>query len=280
VSRIGEEGVRMATEMAELEALLMERSLTDDELLRATDAAPDYRILPDATVVKIGGQSVIDRGRAAVYPLVDEILAARKDHQLLIGTGAGTRARHLYSIAADLGLPTGVLTQLGGAVAGQNAAMLGHLMAQHGISMVEGAGLSTVPLYLAEVRAVIFGGMPPYQMWMRVPAEGLIPPYRTDAGCYLLAETFGCKAMIFVKDEDGLYTANPKTHPDAEFIPRITVDELKARNLHDAVVEFPVFDLMKSARHVRSIQVINGLVPGNLTRALNGEHVGTIISAG
>jgi molybdenum storage protein len=270
----------MATEMAELEALLMERSLTDDELLRATDAAPDYRILPDATVVKIGGQSVIDRGRAAVYPLVDEILAARKDHQLLIGTGAGTRARHLYSIAADLGLPTGVLTQLGGAVAGQNAAMLGHLMAQHGISMVEGAGLSTVPLYLAEVRAVIFGGMPPYQMWMRVPAEGLIPPYRTDAGCYLLAETFGCKAMIFVKDEDGLYTANPKTHPDAEFIPRITVDELKARNLHDAVVEFPVFDLMKSARHVRSIQVINGLVPGNLTRALNGEHVGTIISAG
>ena len=268
----------MANETAELEALLMQRSLTDEELSRATDAAPSYRILPDATVVKIGGQSVIDRGRAAVYPLVEEIIAARSDHQLLIGTGAGTRARHLYSIAADLGLPTGVLTQIGSAVAGQNAAMLGHLMAKHGISTVEGAGLSAVPLYLSEVRAVIFGGMPPFQMWMRVPAEGLIPPYRTDAGCYLLAETFGCKAMIYVKDEDGLYTANPKTHSDAEFIPRITVDELQARNLHDAVIEFPVFDLMKSAKHVRSIQVINGLTPGNLTRALAGEHVGTIIS--
>ena len=119
----------MPNEMAELEALLMERSLTDEELLRATESAPDYRILPDATVVKVGGQSVIDRGRAAVYPLVEELLAARKDHQLLIGTGAGTRARHLYSIAADLGLPTGVLTEIGSAVAGQNAAMLGHLMA-------------------------------------------------------------------------------------------------------------------------------------------------------
>src|SRR6266545_4432591 len=264
----------MPTEMAELETLLMERSLTDEELLRATESAPDYRILPDATVVKIGGQSIIDRGRAAVYPLVEEILEARKDHQLLIGTGAGTRARHLYSIAADLGLPTGVLTEIGAAVAGQNAAMLGHLMARHGISAVEGAGLSAVPLYLSEVRAVVFGGMPPYQMWMRVPAEGLIPPYRTDAGCYLLAETFGCKAMIYVKDEDGLYTGNPKTKPDVEFIPRITVDEMKAMNLHDAVIEFPVLDLLKAARHVRSVQIINGLTPGNLTRALAGEHVG------
>ena len=51
-------------------------------------------------MIKIGGQSVIDRGRAAVYPLVDEIVAVRETHKLLIGTGAGTRARHLYSIAA------------------------------------------------------------------------------------------------------------------------------------------------------------------------------------
>jgi len=109
----------------------------------------------------IGGQSVIDRGRAAVYPLVDEIVAARKLHKLLIGTGAGTRARHLYSIAAGLRLPAGVLSQLGASVADQNASMLGQLLAQHGISAVSGAGLSAVPLYLAEVNAVIFSGMPP-----------------------------------------------------------------------------------------------------------------------
>jgi len=79
----------------ELEALLMQRSLTDPQRLAAAEAAADDRILPDATVLKIGGQSVIDRGRAAVYPLVDEIVAARKAQPLLIGTGAGTRARHL-----------------------------------------------------------------------------------------------------------------------------------------------------------------------------------------
>jgi molybdenum storage protein len=269
----------MATTTAELETLLMQRSLSDPELLAAADAAADFRILPDATVLKIGGQSVIDRGRAAVFPLVDEIVAARKAHKMLIGTGAGTRARHLYSIAAGLNLPAGVLSQLGASVADQNAAMLGQLLAKYGVSAVDGAGLSAVPLFLAEVHAVVFSGMPPYGLWMRPAPEGVIPPYRTDAGCFLVAEQFGCKAMIYVKDENGLYTANPKTSKNATFIPKISVDEMKAKGLHDSILEFPVLDLLKSARHVRQVQVVNGLVPGNLTRALAGEHVGTIITA-
>jgi molybdenum storage protein len=269
----------MTNTTTDLETLLMQRSLTDAQLLAAAEAAADFRILPEATVIKIGGQSIIDRGRAAVYPLVDEIVAVRKNHKLLIGTGAGTRARHLYSIAAGLNLPAGVLSQLGASVADQNAAMLGQLLAKYGISAVDGAGLSAVPLYLAEVNAVVFSGMPPYSLWIRPAAEGVIPPYRTDAGCFLVAEQFGCKAMIYVKDEDGLYTANPKTSKGATLIPKISVDEMKAKGLQDSILEFPVLDLLKSSRHVRQVQIVNGLVPGNLTRALAGQHVGTIITA-
>jgi molybdenum storage protein len=269
----------MTNTTTDLEALLMQRSLTDVQLLAAAEKAAGFRILPDATVIKIGGQSIIDRGRAAVYPLVDEIVAVRKKHKLLIGTGAGTRARHLYSIAAGLNLPAGVLSQLGASVADQNAAMLGQLLAKYGISAVDGAGLSAVPLYLAEVNAVVFSGMPPYSLWIRPAAEGVIPPYRTDAGCFLVAEQFGCKAMIYVKDEDGLYSANPKTSKGATLIPKISVDEMKAKGLQDSILEFPLLDLLKAARHVRQVQVVNGLVPGNLTRALAGEHVGTIITA-
>jgi molybdenum storage protein len=172
-----------------------------------------------------------------------------------------------------------VLSQLGASVADQNAAMLGQLLAKHGISAVSSAGLSAVPLFLAEVNAVIFSGMPPYSLWMRPAAEGVIPPYRTDAGCFLVAEQFGCKAMIYVKDENGLYTANPKTSKGATFIPKISVAEMKAKGLQDSILEFPVLDLLASARYVREVQVVNGLVPGNLTRALAGEHVGTIITA-
>ena len=261
-----------------LQSLLMSRSLTDLELMQASAASDDYAILPDASVVKIGGQSVMDRGRAAVYPIVEELVAAKRDHKILIGTGAGTRARHLYALAADLGLPTGVLTDIGSAVAGQNAQILGYLLARHGVPVVGGSGFGAIPLYLAECGAAIFPGMPPYDMWQHVPAEGVIPPYRTDAGCWLVAEVYGCRNMIYVKDEDGLFTANPKTDPDATLIESITVDELIALDLPDLVVERPLLELMRNARHATSIQIVNGLKPGLMTRALAGEHVGTVIT--
>ncbi|HWD08257.1 MAG TPA: uridine kinase [Actinomycetota bacterium] len=265
--------------LSALHAELMARSLTDAELMAASGTASDYRILPDVSVLKIGGQSVIDRGRAAVYPIVEELVEAAKTHRMMIGTGAGTRARHLYAVAAELGLPTGVLTGLGTAVAGQNAQMLAYLMAQHGICLVDPGESGGLPAFLHDRRAVIFGGMPPYDMWQPVPAEGVIPPYRTDAGCFLIAETYGCRQMIFVKDEDGLFTANPKRDPSASFIPEITVDELLERNLVDLVIERPLLPMLRNARHVTSIQVINGLKPGLISKALAGEHVGTIISA-
>ncbi|MGH2717452.1 MAG: uridine kinase [Actinomycetota bacterium] len=265
--------------LSALHTELMARSLTDAELQAASGSASDYRILPDVSVLKIGGQSVIDRGRSAVYPIVEELVEATKTHRMMIGTGAGTRARHLYAVAAELGLPTGVLTGLGTGVAGQNAQMLEYLMAKHGICLVDPGDSGGLPAFLADRRAVIFGGMPPYDMWQPVPPEGVIPPYRTDAGCYLVAEAYGCKQMIYVKDEDGLYTANPKRDSSAKFIPEITVDELLERNLADLVVERPLLSILRNAKHVRSVQVINGLKRGLIGRALAGEHVGTIISA-
>jgi len=55
------------------------------------------------------------------------------------------------------------------------------------------------------------------------------------------------------------------------------VHDLLARDLEDLIVERAVLEFMARARHVREIQFINGLKPGQLTAALNGEPVGTII---
>lgn len=266
--------------MTDLVALLDDRPLHDPTLAEASHHTPDHAILPDVSVLKIGGQSLMDRGRAAVFPVVDELVEAKRTHKLLIGTGGGTRARHVYALGASLGMPTGVLSQVGSAVAGQNAQMLGYLMARHGVPVVGPAAFGVLALHLAGSGAAIFPGMPPYDLWQRVPERGSIPPYRTDAGCWLVAETYGCQRMIFVKDEDGLYSANPKTDRSATLIPRATVDELIELDLPDLVVERPLLGLMRHARHVREIQVVNGLRPGNVRRALDGEHVGTIITAG
>ena len=265
------------TLLTELGRRLVAGSLSDAAIQRATEATPNHAILPWVNVVKIGGQSIMDRGRSAVGPVVDEIVANLKRHKMILGTGAGTRARHVYSLAIDLGLPVGVLTVLGTAVAWQNAQMLQYLLAQHGVAFLEPEGFASLPHYLMERGAVICQGMPPYKLWEANPVTGRIPPQRTDTGCFLIAEVFGARKMIYVKDEDGLYTADPKKDRKASHIPRISVDELIARDLDDLVVERAVLDLMRNARHIKEIQFVNGLKPGQHTATLDGEPVGTVI---
>jgi molybdenum storage protein len=211
--------------------------------------------------------------------MIEEIVQNLERHKMIIGTGAGTRARHAYSVGLDLGMPTGVLSVLGTFVSMQNARMLHCLLAKYGVPFIEPAQFPQLPLYLYERRAVVFFGMPPYTFWQQNPAIGRIPPHRTDTGAYLVSEVFGARSMIYVKDEDGLYTADPKKDPKAKFIQKISVSELAQLDLEDVVVERAVLELLNNAEHRRSIQVINGLKPGTLTRALDGEAVGTIITA-
>ena len=253
------------------------RSLAARGLLDGTDYESAIRVLPDVNVIKIGGQSIMDRGRAAVFPLVEEIAQAAKMHQILIGAGGGTRARHAYSLALDLDLPTGVLAAIGVSTSRQNARILQMLLARHGGVYLNPEDFEKLPLYFRVGCIPIMVGMPPYEYWEKPSKSGRIPANRTDSGVYLTGEFLGARSVIYVKDEEGMYTEDPKKNPRAKFIPRISVQELLNMDLNDLVVERVVLENMLRAVHVREIQVINGLVPGNLTRALGGEQVGTVI---
>jgi molybdenum storage protein len=245
--------------------------------LHEVDDNPVVSILPDANVVKIGAQSLIDRGRSAIYPLVEELGAAAKHHKLIIGVGAGTRARHVYDLGADLGLPTGLLAILGAGISEQNALMISTLMGKYNAIRIPKEQFDELPMYLQSGSPVVITGMPSYHWWEPPPRIGRLPEHRTDSGVYLVSEVFGCQSMIFIKDEDGLYTDDPKKNPKAEFIPEISAQELIARDLDDLVVERRVIEMMLTARFTKKIQIVNGLKPGIVTRALQGEHVGTVI---
>jgi molybdenum storage protein len=245
--------------------------------LSEADDNPVVSILPDANVVKIGAQSLIDRGRSAVYPLVEELGAAAKHHKLIIGVGAGTRARHVYDLGSDLGLPTGLLAILGAGISEQNALMISTLMGKYNAIRIPKEQFDELPMYLSSGSPVVITGMPSYHWWEPPPRIGRLPEHRTDSGVYLVSEVFGCRSMIFIKDEDGLYTDDPKKNPKAEFIPEISAQELIARDLDDLVVERRVIEMMLTARFAKKIQIVNGLKPGIVTRALQGEHVGTVI---
>jgi molybdenum storage protein len=83
--------------------------------------------------------------------------------------------------------------------------------------------------------------------------------------------------MMCVKDENGLFDSDPKKNPSVEHIPRIGLSELLAGDLNDLVVERAVLELMARARRIREIRFVNGLKRGQVTAALEGEPVGTII---
>ena len=269
--------LRDETGRLHIETALMAESLMDKALLESTGAEAVFRPLPELNVIKLGGQSIIDRGSRVVLPLLDEIVAARADRQLLVMTGGGTRSRHVYAIALDLGMPTGVLAKLGASISEQNALMLSILLAPYGGIKIGHDDVVKLPAYMALGSIPVMHAMPPYGLWEEPALRGRIPPHRTDSGVFLTAEVVGARRCILVKDERGLFTADPKKDPAADFIPEIEVNDLLALDLADLAVERAMLHALARARSVREVFIVNGREPGNLTRALAGENPGTRI---
>jgi molybdenum storage protein len=258
---------------------LMRESLQDRDVLSRTDSERDLQIFPDVTLVSIGGQSIFDRGKAAILPLVEELIAIKRDRalKLVLGVGGGTRVRHTISIALDLGLPVGGVAQLVGAMEELNALLLNTLLAPHGSMPMQRDHFWDLPLYFDAGITPIAISVPPYHFWEPPPEEGHLPMHGSDFGMFQLADVLAMKQLIFVKDEDGLYDKDPKRHGDATLISRITLEELMTRLPTENILDLELFHAWTSAKNLRRVQIVNGLVPGMLTRAVRGEDVGTVI---
>jgi molybdenum storage protein len=263
---------------------LMGESLVSKDLLKRTESEEYFRMQPDINVLKIGGQSIIDRGAKAVLPILDVLVEAKDKHKILLMTGGGTRARHVYNIGIDLGMPTGVLSKLGDKVSWQNAEMLTVLLAKHGgVKIGHGDNLEQLTMFCRLGYLPITYGIPPYG-YFEHPAEiGSIPPHRTDCGAFLLAENIGARSLIFLKDEKGLYDRDPKKVKKSEkkslkFFDKISAKALLKLNLDDLIIERPILTFLQRSKCLEKLQIIDALNhPEHILSALEGEHVGTII---
>lgn len=261
---------------------LMRQTLLDRELVRPIDR-PVIRLMPWLNVVTLGGRSIIDRGLDTIGPVVDELRAALAEHRMLILTGPGIRARHILSVGLDLGLPTGVLAGLASVEAEQNGHLIAALLANEGVSYLQHTTIAhQLAVHLAASRAAVSNGYPPYGLYEFPPEVGKIPPHQTDTGAFLLADAYGAAKTIYVKDVDGVFTSDPATADGnrPELIPRIETAELLARDLDTLPIDPLLLTLMQRAKNVTEIQIVNGRTPGSITKALQGEHVGTIIHTG
>jgi molybdenum storage protein len=259
---------------------LARQTLLDGDLTRPVAGGRPIRLLPWLQVVKIGGRSIMDRGHEAILPLVAELRALLPEHRLLILTGPGVRARHVYSVGLDLGLPVGSLAPLAASEAGQNGHMLAYLLAPEGVSYVEHPTIaSQLAIHLSAAPAVVGSAFPPYHHH-EFPTSR-IPLHRADTGAFLLADALGAAGLTIVEDVDGVYTADPNgtDGKKAKLIQETSASDLAK---HQGTLPFDpaLLEVMANARHIEGVQVVNGLVPGRLTAALRGQHVGSIIHTG
>ena len=106
-------------------------------------------------------------------------------------------------------------------------------------------------------------------------AGGIGNPYfSTDTGAVLRAIEMGSEVVIKATKVRGVYTADPVTDSNAEFIPAITFQEVVAREL--AVMDTPAVALCK--QNSLPIIVLNLEQQGAVARAILGEPVGTLVS--
>jgi molybdenum storage protein len=135
-----------------------------------------------------------------------------------------------------------------------------------------------LPLYLDSGMLPIVISVPPYHLWEPPPEEGHLPAHGSDFGIFQQADVLGMKSVIYVKDEDGLYDKDPKTHDDAVRYGEVELAELLARPPATSIIDREVFKAWRNSRNIRRVQIINGLVDGQLSAALAGENVGTVIT--
>ncbi|MDD1717434.1 MAG: uridylate kinase [Methanoregulaceae archaeon] len=264
----------------ELKNKLQGESLVRKGLLQSYAGRSQIRLLPELSVVKVGGHGIIDYGKSVVMPLVREIGELSQTHQLLAVTGGGVRVRHMLDVGLDLGMPTGVLAELTSKVSEQNAIMLSILLSPWHAVRIHTGDLLELPTLFFMGALPVMHGTPPYGLYEYPPEVGSIPPHRTDTGAFLAAEVLGARNCILVKNVDGLFTENPFRNRDAELIPEITAGELLAMNMEDMVLEPKVVELLQYTHNIKEVKIVNGHKPRTIREAIMGENPGTVIKAG
>lgn len=101
------------------------------------------------------------------------------------------------------------------------------------------------------------------------------PYFTTDTAASLRAMEVGAELMIKATNVDGVYSADPKTNPDAEFYPRLSYMEVLTRELK--VIDSTAVSLLKD--NEIPVRVVGLSESGSLLRVIMGEEIGTLITS-
>ena len=235
-------------------------------------AAPAYkRILLKLSGEALMGEDAYGINRSTIDRIVAEIAAvAAMGLEIAVVIGGGNIFRGVAPAAAGMDRATadymGMLATVMNALALQDAMRRGGLNArvQSALNVeqvVEPYIRGKAMRYLEEGKIVIF-------------AAGTGNPFfTTDTAAALRGTEMGCDIVLKATKVDGVYSADPKTNPQAKRYARVSFDEAINQNLK--VMDATALTLCRDQK--LPINVFSIFKPGALKRVVLGEDEGTLV---
>ena len=232
----------------------------------------------DRVLLKLSGEALAgDQGYGidprVVDDLAEEIAEIVHDGvQLAVVVGGGNIFRGLAGSAE--GMDRSQADYIGMLATVMNALALQDAFERHGIfSRVQSA------INMQEVSEPYIRRRATHHLekgYVVIFAAGTGNPYfTTDTTAALRALEINAECLMKATKVDGIYDADPVTHPDAKRFETISYIDVLAKGLH--VMDSTATSLCMD--NDMPILVFDLTVPGNISRILKGEDIGTTVTA-
>jgi uridylate kinase len=218
-------------------------------------------------VLRIGGSVLGSPPKAKLVKRYAEAIseARRMGNSVGVIVGGGPVARAFIATAKELGLPREAQDMVAIDASRLNAKLVGMKL---GVKRVS----TTIQGMMLELEKNGVGVM-----------GGLRPGITTDTVAAILGDAWHSDLLVKASDQDGVYTADPRTDKEAKLLHNLSYQELVrilGGTQHRPGIHSIVDPVAAKfvAKHKLTLVVTNGLFPSNVWKALHGERVGTLVS--
>ena len=236
------------------------------------DIQPKYR----RVLVKLSGEALMGPTQYGIHtPTVDYICSQIKEIkslgiELALVVGGGNIFRGMN--ASERGMERVTGDNIGMLATVMNALALMDSLEKHGMFTRVMSAVKIEAFAEPYIRRRAVRHMEKGRLVIFAAGTGN-PYFTTDTAASLRAMEVGADLMIKATNVDGVYSKDPKKHPDAEFYPKLTYMDILKRELR--VMDSTAISLLKE--NLIPVRVLDLSRAGNLKRAVMGEEVGTLI---
>lgn len=218
-------------------------------------------------VLRIGGSVLGSPPSAEVVNAYAEVISDLnyEGHSVAVVVGGGQVSREYIRSASEMGLSPYQQDTVAIHASRLNARLVA--MKLGGVSSVP-TSIDGMLQRLARNRVAVMGG--------------LKPGITTDTVAAIIAQRWRADVLVKASDQNGIYTADPRTNKKAKKLDRITYEKMRQilggshrPGIH-SIVDPVAVDLLSESR-VRLV-VLNGSDARGVTKAIHGEKIGTVVT--